>query len=275
MKKSMIVVLSIILLASGCGGARWEDAAVDEQRHYVVKIQHLVEDSRIVRQQYMHPVDLESRAVAGFLSELAYMEPPGMIFRESQKTPVFQDKEIERLSPALAKALCSADENQRIAFISYNRGKGLIFEKNRKTKGLMFVDSEGQLNIAFSGINKEIPTDQKEAAGASELPDNALQIKQSATPLAADSDRIRENLQESGRPFPMWVKADLDTVKTEIKTAAPERTPDADLSPDIDIEKQREDIRSRLEYLKELYDEGLISRSEYDKKKGELIDAIE
>ncbi len=83
-------------------------------------------------------------------------------------------------------------------------------------------------------------------------------------------------MRESGKAYPMWVKVDLAALREAAETA-PEEKPagERDLSPVTDPEEYREHIRSQLEYLKALHDDGLISDSEYDQKRKALIDKIE
>lgn len=270
MKKSIVVILGFFLLAAGCGGPRWEDASVEEQSHYIVRVQSQVESGEVVKQHFMHPLDIDPQTIAAFLSELAYMQP-GLLMGEAKKTFVFQDKEVDRLAGPIAKAFATINEDQRIAFASLNWGGGLLFETKRETTGLMFVDAEGKLNIAFSGINIEKPLDPV-AAAAVQLPaGNPLEITDSKTPLIATGDYMQQHVQDNGETYPMWLKADLGKVKTATKNIEIEPSKKAF---DFDPARHRENIRSQLEYVKKLYDDGLISQSEYDAKRRELIEAI-
>ena len=269
MKLSVIAVLcAAFLLAAGCGGPRWEYAVVEESRNQIIRIQHTLEDSRIEAQGYRHPADVDPEAMAFFLGELSYLERELPVIGERKKTPVFQDGEIGRLAPALSRALREADEDGRVAFTSFNTGGGLVFERRRRTDGVVFVDPENRINIAFSWINTELPTDDLEAAALGEPPDNPLVIKEARTPLKTDGSAIHPAMREDGRPYPMWVMADLSGLEAAVPDmAGPE--------PDSQPEKgHREAIRSQLEYLRDLHEDGLIGDEEYEEKRKELIDAI-
>ena len=269
MKKSVIVVLGVaFLLAAGCGGPRWEYAVVEESRNQIIRIQHTLEDGRIEAQGYRHPADVDAQTMDFFLGALSYLERDLPFIGERKKNPVFQDGEIERLAPALSRALREADEDGRVAFTSFNSGGGLVFEKRRRTDGVVFVDPENRINIAFSWINTELPTDEAEAAALGEPPDNPFAIKDARTPLKSDHSTIRPAMQADGRPYPLWVLADL----SDLEAAVPDDAgPESDPRPE---KGHREAVRSQLEYLRDLHEDGLISDEEYEEKRKKLIDAI-
>jgi len=267
MKKLVIALLCAAFLpATGCGGPRWEYSVVEENRNQIIRIQHTLEDGRIEAQGYRHPADVDVEAMAFFLGELFYLERELPVIGERKKTPVFQDGEIERLAPALSRALREADADGRVAFTSFNTGGGLVFERRRRTDGVVFVDPENRINIAFSWINTELPTDDADAAALGEPPDNPLALKDARAPLAADGSTIRPAMREDGRPYPMWIMADLSGLEAAAPdVGGPEPLPEKD---------HRETIRSQLEYLRDLHEDGLISDEEYEDKRKELIDAI-
>jgi len=272
MKRIIIVLSALLLFAAGCGGPRWQDAAVDAQDDYTIRIQHRVAEETAGMPNYKHPVDITARELAFFMNDLAYTSRS--IIAESAKRPVFQDKEIDRLAPVLARALGALGPNERIAVTSFNRGGGLIFEKRRKTEAVIFMDGNNRLNVAFAVINEEIPPDQTMSAAAKEPPGDPMTVRSSSTSLAITADYMQPHDREDGKAYPMWVKADVKGLKMAAKAA--ERPEDAPEDvPVTDPEKRRDQIRSQLEYLKELHDDGLITETEYDEKRRELLERIE
>lgn len=276
MKRIIIAVSALLLFAAGCGGPRWQDAAVDAQDGYTIRIQHRVEDETAGMHQYKHPdkhpVDIAPHELAFFMNDLAYTSRS--IIAESQESPVFQDKEVDRLAPALASALGELGPNERIALTSFNRGGGLVFEKRRKTEGVIFMDGKNRLNLAFAVINEEFPPGQTMSAAAKEPPGDPLSVRSSSTSLAITADYMQPHDREDGKAYPMWVKADVQGLKIAAKAA--ERPEDAPVDvPVTDREKRRDHIRSQLEYLKELHDDGLITETEYNEKRRELLERIE
>ena len=276
MSKGIIVLLAALMFLVGCAGARWEDTTVNEHRHYTVRVQHYVSEGRVAEQQYLHPAIIETETVAALLSELVYLYPP-LLIGENKETRVFQEEEVNRLAPALAGGFETLNSNQRIAFTSYNMGGGLMFKKPRRTDGSIFMDDAGRLNVAFLGINVEMPSDAQDIAMEDNTLDNAMAVKTSKTPLVIKRDYMQPVLQKRGEAYPMWITAEVSGINSAMKKAPLEAatSPEDVIAPDAHRATDRELIRGKLEYLKELYDDGLIKDSEYEEKRKELIDSIE
>ncbi len=271
MNKHIVVIIAVFLLAAGCGASRWKDMNVDEKPNYIIRIQSQIKDGDVVEQNYRHPADIDGQTIADFLSELTYMHPSFLV-GDPTETPVFKDKEIARIADPIAQALNTVNKNQRVAFTSFNIGDRLLFGRNRETSGLLFVDAEGKLNIAFSKINLELPMGPEEAAFKKNSPDDPLSVEHSETPLVATSDYMEKHLQPGGKAYPMWLKADVGEIKAgaeKMEAAEPARE-----TPEVEAVRDREHLRSQLEYLKELYEDGLISQSEYDAKRQELLEDL-
>jgi hypothetical protein len=242
-----------------------------------------MEDDSIIKQNYDHPYDIDLPALEKFLIELMYTEQVGL-FNKGAETPVFQPVEIERIAPALVEAMAKASPDQRIFFTSYNRGKALLFETTRKTEGIIFIEPNDKLNIAFGLINFDVePNDTNEMADSLSRIE-PLTLQSSGTPLVPSLSYAKHYTLENGEQLPMSMTADIGKLRaslaaepkqpvspktiTEIeKTSAPP----AVSQPEID-QKQR--IKKDLGYLKELFDEGLISKEEYETKKKEILDNI-
>jgi hypothetical protein len=271
MNKNIVVIIAVFLLAAGCGASRWKDVNVEEKPNYIIRVQSQIKGGEVVEQNYRHPADIDAQTIAAFLSELTYMQP-SFIMGDPKETPVFQDKEIVRIADPIAQTLNTVNENERVAFTSFNIGDRLLFGRNRKTSGLMFMDAENKLNIAFSEINLELPMDPEEAAYKRKSPDDPLAVKVSSTPLVATRDYMEKHLQPGGKAYPMWLKADMGEIKAgteKMETAEPTLK-----TPPKDKIRDREQIRSQLEYLKELYDDGLITQSEYEAKRREFLEDL-
>ena len=170
-------------MLTGCA-ARWVRTPVVDQRDMTVSLEHKIADKQVADQQFNHPFNIDAQNLRTLLSQLEYMAEP-MIYGKPEQKPVFQAVEIDRLVPALAEALSKADANQRVRFVSYNRGGGLLFKKRRRTSGVAFVRPGNHLNLAFADVNFEILTNEMEnISRGDEFPD-PLRIKSSYTPIVA------------------------------------------------------------------------------------------
>lgn len=289
----LLAMAATVFTVSACATGRWESEELVDRRHIRVTLEQRVENDQIVEQNYNQPKEIEPVLLETLLGNLSYMTTPEF-FGEAEEQPVFQTEEIQRLAPALSIALQKATENQRIRFTSHNRGGGLIFKDQRKTSGALFIDADDQLNIAFSYINRISDHDDRIDAYGSPDPD-PFTIESSDAPVIARAAYIEHHLMANGAPSPLWLEVDLDDLRAAPKTmpvpaAAPARTPETKtpaMEPDRktppegrapaprDWNDQKETLKTKLEYLRELYEDGLISQTEYEAKKQELLDRIQ
>ena len=230
------------------------------------------------------------------MGDLTYVEQVGLMGNKEGHA-VFQGDEITRLAPVLASALAQADDSQRIRFTSYNQGKSFIFSVSRETEGVMFIEPDGHLNIAFNLINSEIDPTGTTAYPPGFSRVDPLKIKSSDTTIIPTDPYAELHGFDNEKPAPMWVIADLETLKETIKnipaaivTPTHQAIPMAPtVDPESVIKKAetpktapvqasedaiQKDIKNKLQYLKELLDEGLISEKDYNAKKSELLDKI-
>ncbi len=265
------VIFSGVLLLTACSGDRWVRDKVIEDSDIQVSLEHRKKNDTVAEQYYAHPVAMNHRLIAYILKGITYEDP--RLFQEPTPMPVFFNYEIIRLAPALSDALVHADSNQRIRFLSYNMGGGLIFAARQKNEGVLFIRPENKLNIAFNFINEEIqPGDDYEETSYRAQRD-PQKITASSTPLKPNDWYTLYRSEEDGKEYPLWAVVDLEKLdklartlelEQEEKTAViePGETPD------------QERIKERLEFLKELHDGGLIDEKEYEAKKKEILGEI-
>jgi hypothetical protein len=264
-------------------------------------------------QQFNHPFDLENKKMRGLLEQLQYLKKP-LIYGDAEKLPLFQQVEIERLAPALVDALGRATAKQRVRFISYNTGGGLLFKKQRRTGGVVFVDGSDQLNLAFSYVNYELKDEELKRSGTAQLYTDPLTIDSADKPIRAPGQAVRHRIKD-GKKMPLWVVADIDRIDvdrlSEPKAAEPQPSeavppaaepsakpsaepsgaaepearpksePEVESRPSVSTdvqqdqwEQQKSEIREKLQYLKELREADLIDEKEYEAQKEKLLEQI-
>ncbi len=276
---------------TGCA-PRWVRTPVVDQRDITVSLEHKIVKKQVADQQFDHPFSVDQQDLRTLLSQLEYMAEP-MVFGEQEQKTVFQSVELDRLVPALADALSKADPNQRVWFVSYNRGGGLLFKKRRQTTGVVFVRAGNRLNLAFKEINFEILTNEMENVPQRDEYADPLKIKSSSTPIVAP-DYVAHPKTEKGNPFPMWIVVETDKVPapskpdpeaqtTASKPATQEKAVVESQAPVEGMpalqnadswETRRQENTEKLEYLKELFESGLIDEQEYKAQKEKLLDQL-
>lgn len=296
MKRIAVLLLLSATLFSGCASTKLMRTEVATQHKFNVSLEQVQKDGATVPLHYAHPHKINPADLKELLSNLNYTEQAGLL-NEEKTTPVFQSVEISRLTPAVTDALAKANPNQRVRFISYNLDKGVLFSKSRKTEGIVFVDSSGRLNLAFNYINQDRISSETSAINPQFAIIDPLTIDVSETPLATLPSYVELNRLKNGQQAPMWLTTDFKMLKQassaekapaiisgaeEISAVpagakkAPTVTSAAKKSAvTLNDEKLRADIKNKLKYLKELLDEGLITESNYNVKKMQLLDKIQ
>lgn len=295
MKRITVLLIIGVTFLCACSTTRWNRQTVVQDKDFIVTLEQQEVEDRIIGQKYDHPYQIGLQDLKKLMADLSYTEKSGLLGKEKQK-PVFQTVEINRLAPVLADALAKADDSQRIRFTSFNQGKALIFSVSRETEGVMFLESGGPLNIAFSFINSEIDPTETTAYPAGFSKVDPLKTRTSGINIIPAAPYAELYVFDDGKPAPMWVVADLQKLnqaaetapvppaavetETDMAPAAPVATPPvtetgktAPVPTSEDMLQQ--DIKNKLKYLKELLDEGLISEQDYNAKKMELLEKID
>lgn len=301
--KRLTIFIGLAFLITACATTGWKSTELIEKQDLEVSLERRIEDDRPVSMGYAHPARVPAAVIDDILAELAYMAPP-RIWGDPEQQPVFQQQERRRLAPALRLALAKATPDQRIRFISFNRGGGLLFSDRRKTEAVVYVDDRQHLNMAFSDINTALQSDQRPEA-TSPARQDPFEIQSTDTPLVAEAGYIVHHRPgDADENRPMWVEVDLAKAKaagrqekrpndseSPAQPAKPGETPPdaqspapakkgkaASESPEAtpdQWQKDKQKIRTRLEYLKELYDDGLIDQAEYEAQKKQILKKID
>ena len=270
----------ILIALAGCATDHWVRSEVARNDNSTVFLEHRVADGAVVSQGFKHPYAIDGSDLAAILGDLFYRESG--FFGRKKRAPVFTNKEIDALAPALSRALAEAGPEERTAFVSRNFGGGVIFSTRRITRGVVFANGKNRLNIAFSRIDEELyPTDYTQM-GRERRDREPTEITSDAQPLIFDRPWIKAHpVPGTGKPCPLWGEIDVDAARrwiaARVKKPAPEAKPPgagAGTSPAATPEVEAERIKSKLKLLKDLYEEGLIDEKEYTQKKKELLEKI-
>lgn len=306
MKQTAAVFITgiMLLFLTACGTARWVRTPVLESSRTTVNLEHREKKGEITPQQYDHPYQIPMQDMQLLLSGLLYQERATLIGGKKD-IPVFQAEEVAALAPALTAGLAKATPDQRLQFTSFNKGGGLLFKNTRKTEGVLFVEPTGRINLAFNMINMDVMEADSEDLPQLYVNSDPMMLKYADTVLVPPAYSVVKNL-ENGKPAPMWIVVDAAKLK-EAAAAVPQPAPVAAVPaqapvyvsppaaapapvapasaatvkpaitepPAASTDHVQEDIKGKLKYLKGLYDDGLISESEYAAEKKKLLDKIE
>lgn len=290
MKRTAVLLLFAALFLSACSTTRWVKSPVTTERDYKVSLEYRIKGGQVLPQHYDHPCKLDQRVVATFLKGLDY-ENGGFLFGKEKKWPIFQASEIDRLAPAISKALAHADTNQRVAFTSFNRGGEFIFKHRRITSGILFVKPENRLNIAFTFINYDLNPNRDYEVPQDLAGRNPLTIRLSTTPSKATptAPYAKSHVFANGDKSPVWIVANISELKAAEKSGAGQSAVNSQNAPAASgkavsapaqetpvetMEMRQKRLEKKLEFLKGLYDKGLINQKEYDRKKSDVLNEL-
>lgn len=225
------------------------------------------------------------------LKILQYRES-GLLGRSS-RNPVFEAFERARVATALAQGLANAGPSEQIRFASFSQRSGTLSQL-RKTEAVAFVDRDGLLNLAFAGVHEFAGPDQDFFAFLELTERDPLQLERGLVALDTDHPAVLAAPGPGQRP--LWIRIDLALTGQDPPapapapavapasepprtTSAPPEAPEPEAaSPrrptegvDPVSENLHQQLRERLEFLKNLFEDGLINAEEYEQQRREAL----
>jgi len=298
MKRIAIILFIVTIFLSACTAARWVNTPVRDSKNIKVSLEYHQKNGETVQQHYSQPMKVDAGELKALLGRLVYVERVGTvedIFRKDKQKSVFQTDEVAQLAPAIADALAKANSNQRVRFVSVNKGGGLIFASRRITEGVVFAESPDRLDIAFNVINHELSINEPDELPPDFKYRDPLKVTSAWTMLIPETSYSHLNPLDNGKDSPIWIVVDLQKFQNASKneaaiTAAAEPEAQSASAPPAKIEKTKvkeiseqppepakinsENIESKLKLLKDLFEKELITQQEYDAKKKEILNQI-
>lgn len=225
-------------------------------------------DAEAVAPALDHPVQLNMAWLRNYLASLEMFKEEG---DDTTDLSLFSDKQLDRLVPALVRGLARAKPGQEIVFaIAGPRPGARLFKQTVVTTGRVFVHN-GRLNIIFGRVLDTV-FDRAEAS-ATYIPGTRRQARVEA------SRQVRSSLW-AGQPK----RRDWVTIAVQQGSGAlpnlPESAP-ADTGVSTQNQPAKDEpatthtgVRQKLETLKQLYEDDLITREEYARERAEVLDAL-
>jgi len=307
MKHIFALLFVSVILMPACTASKWVRTPVAKDYDFAVAVEQQPGSETSATQKQERAKRVELADLKRLMTDLSYVEKGGLLTKSAQ-APVFQADEMNRLAPVLVDALAKSDPTQRVRFLSFNQGQGVIFSNSRKTEGVVFWGADGQLNVAFNYVNANRLPSETSAIYVNFSDVDPLSIRSADSELAAKVPYLQSHRFENGKTAPLWIVADLaqlaatppaaptppvapaptavevtpavkapgETSPAVAPVAAPLVMPAEKTTATPDGEASlRSEIKNKLKYLKELFEEGLISEKDYQVKKQDLLDKID
>lgn len=224
-------------------------------------------DAEAAARSLDHPVQLNAVWLRDYLASLVMYREQG---DRGTELSVFSDRQLDRLVPALVRGLARAKPGQEVVFAVVGPLPGArIFKQTVVTTGRVFVDS-GRLNIIFGRV---LDTVFHAGSQAKFIPGSRNTVRlepgrQVRSNLwAADPKRrdwVTIAVQRGSGPLPGLPKSAAAAADSGGSSAS-ESAPD---------ESGIDAVRQKLERLKQLYEDDLITREEYARERAEVLEAL-
>ena len=201
-----------------------------------------------------HPWTVEPNALHAWLQQVTLVKGGGL------SKPLFAIDELNNIVPALVAALASARPDQDVALVSSARHEDNTFYGITAVTARLFV-AAGHLDM----IVHDARLDFYDAARGSGM-----------APHFTVGSRTAEGSSPIQSPTATNRRADWLVLATKTPAAVPAPAPVTAIAPPPvpAASPESSDPEQRLVTLKRLYDRGLITPSEYDKKRAEILQGL-
>jgi len=225
-----------------------------------------------------HPVKVEASALVAWLQ-------PVQVVRSGAGKPLFGNEELQTIAPVIAEALAHARPDQDIALVSAARHDDNTFYTTSAVTARLF-EVDGHLNFIVNdarndfydkargsgaaphftvGSRATLGASQIQGAGAANKRSDWLVLDAAPPPVPAAP------VAPVAPAAPVAPVAPVAPI-APVAPAAP-MAPPAPVAP-VPPAPPANDAEARLVNIKRLYDKGLITKSEYDKKRAEIIKGL-
>lgn len=213
------------------------------------------------------PKELSPELLKNILLSIRYQRAvvniPGNLGKPKE-FDLFLADELEQIAGYLADAFKQAGPEQMVDFsIVCKRGQFLIGE--RVSDGYGFIE-KGRLNLAFRSIAEKLGADQNINTS------NPLKLYSGSSKLiAGEGQELAKD--KKAKPKANWLIIDLEFYQAQASKLEEKKIKAEDKKVE-QIESAPEkgkSVKERLLELKELYEQGLITEQEYNKKREEIL----
>ncbi len=237
-----------------------------------------------------HPADISPEQVQKILAGIKYQRAwinLGELVK-AKDYDLFTMEEAGIIAPYLSQGLKESNSSQWVDFsLEVHRGQFLVFGEDQVTDGVAFV-REGKLNLAFRNISQKL--------GQESTPNIVSPLKAypgSAHLVPGPGQELRKN--QKGKQETNWLVIDLKSLSQPAEAAKPEVKEEKKPEPEKVAEpapavitqpaavekpqgstepshpKSLKSVKERLTELREIFDQGLISEDEYNKKREDIL----
>ena len=230
-----------------------------------------------------HPWMIEPNTLHALLQQV-------QVIRGGAAKPLFAIDELNSIVPAITEALANARPDQDIALVSSARHEDNTFYSITAVTARLFV-VDGRLNLIVHDPRVDFYDTARGSGmaphftmGSRTAPGSATIQSASATNQRADWLVLSASAAAPAAPAPMTPPAALAPVAPVAPPPAPVAAPAAPAAVPVPVAPPApmaapaapamSDAEQRLVNIKRLYDKGLLTKAEYEKKRQEIINGL-
>ncbi|MDP8221884.1 MAG: SHOCT domain-containing protein [Candidatus Lernaella stagnicola] len=286
MRRILIPILLIVLVFSLAACAtKIRRTEVYKHRSDYVRLAYFEHKGEIQKLGYDHPREMTVEQVDAVLAAVVLEEKT--LFKWTNSGGVFSAEHRQNLAPHLAKALAEANPDQWVEFAATGHQAYLsIFKKLVLIDGVCWIEGN-KLHLVLRNVDYEvINRDQEPRRGdpREHFLFNARRLRVNPEagfdkPPVVPGDKRLDEARRNWLVFDLARFFEPQTGDTVIK----ERLPEVKQGPaGEEIRPDKPKIRpddtktaaERLAELKELYEKGLITEEEYNRKRNEILEEL-
>ncbi|MCE9596537.1 MAG: SHOCT domain-containing protein [Spirochaetia bacterium] len=262
LKSFKLISISLLLGSLACSSAFGKRETILARRDIVI--------SRVDASLYPDPATQKDLEELRPLPELSADQLQRILFSFAfkdgdQEISVFRHTELKPVSLQVLEAIKRLNANDRLIVVSRHDKKEIILNRPDRTSMLIWNDASG-LNFVFGTIREDMldGSDQDRDAwkDIASIPLNRSKSEYSLLP----SPFYTLRKLKSGETHPTWA------VFTQAQLASLPQVPDSAASVAKKEEKvQPVDLTQKLAELKKAFDQGLITKDEYETKRKEIL----
>jgi hypothetical protein len=257
-KRGLILITAWIWISLGGCGAKVTTTLIQKDSLFEVYLQKTIgKDSIPIDAGYQHPISLSPEEIQRLLKSVQVRQPGGIlqqVFSGSHREiePAFSDEEVQHMASGMSKALASATTADRINWgLKHSRG---LFTPSITT-GVVYVKDDRFAVIL--GNYQYIP-----------IPDSRDMYHQFPDPLDTQGSQTATIVPG---PFQELFKSERSRWKNRwllidyraLLSSSPEQ--------EAQMPENPSGLEEKLNTLKRLRDQGLITEEDYQEKKKEML----
>jgi len=259
----MFVWLAAVVFGAGCATVT-KKVVVFNERNDHVWLQYEAHKGEVVAQGYAHPATLTAAQFEAMLKAVHLEEYSFFKWRDNGR--IFVEEERKKLAPRLVEAFAKATPDQWVHFAVSGHKRDLIFQTLMATDGVCYF-KDGKFHLILGNVNLELIQPDKDKYNSDPreryvFNSRRLQINPEKGYDKPPIDKGNPYFEKERRN---WLVFDLSTFFTSV---------DAAIEQPAAPTPEPGDVGTRLQKLKELLDQGLITQEEYEQKRKQILEGL-